>query len=65
VDECRAAIGLVEQSAPIMHGTLRENITYGKPEATDTEIRRAVELSGLSDLVCRLPAGLDSLGAVL
>ncbi|MEV4049692.1 ABC transporter ATP-binding protein [Amycolatopsis sp. NPDC049688] len=60
VDECRAAIGLVEQSAPIMHGTLRENITYGKPEATGTEIRRAVELAGLADLLDRLPAGLDT-----
>ncbi|WIX90411.1 ABC transporter ATP-binding protein [Amycolatopsis sp. DG1A-15b] len=60
VDECRAAIGLVEQSAPIMHGTLRENITYGKPKATDTEIRRAVELAGLADLLDRLPAGLDT-----
>ncbi|MEV6823328.1 ABC transporter ATP-binding protein [Amycolatopsis sp. NPDC051102] len=60
VAECRAAIGLVEQSAPIMDGTLRENITYGRPEATDAEIRRAVELASLDGLVRRLPAGLET-----
>ncbi|MEV6877480.1 ABC transporter ATP-binding protein [Amycolatopsis sp. NPDC051128] len=60
VDECRAAIGLVEQSAPIMAGTLRENITYGKPEAADAEIQRAVELASLTGLVRRLPAGLET-----
>ncbi|SHF62258.1 ABC transporter ATP-binding protein [Streptoalloteichus hindustanus] len=60
VEECRASISLVEQSAPVMHGTLRENITYAKPEATDAEIARAVELASLEGLVQRLPEGLDT-----
>lgn len=60
VDECRRAISLVEQSAPVMHGTLRENIVYAKPEAEDAEIARAVELASLQGLVQRLPQGLDT-----
>ncbi|WP_253668449.1 ABC transporter ATP-binding protein [Streptoalloteichus tenebrarius] len=60
VEECRAAISLVEQSAPVMHGTVRENITYAKPDASDAEIARAVELASLDDLVRRLPQGLDT-----
>jgi len=60
VDECRRAISLVEQSAPVMHGTLRENIVYAKPGADDAEIARAVELASLESLVSRLPQGLDT-----
>ncbi|SEG96909.1 ATP-binding cassette, subfamily C [Saccharopolyspora kobensis] len=60
VDECRAAISIVEQSAPVMHGSLRDNITYAKPDATAAEVDRAVRLASLEDLVARLPQGLDT-----
>ncbi|MFI5779508.1 ABC transporter ATP-binding protein [Nocardia sp. NPDC051570] len=60
VAQCRTMIGLVEQNVPLMHGTLRENIVYGKPEATEAEIDRAVELASLRALVRRLPDGLDT-----
>jgi ABC-type multidrug transport system fused ATPase/permease subunit len=56
----RSRMSLVEQTAPVMHGTLRDNITYARPGATDDEIRRVAELAGLDDLLRRLPEGLDT-----
>ncbi|WP_068920603.1 ABC transporter ATP-binding protein [Planobispora rosea] len=56
----RAGIGLVEQDCPIMHGTLRDNLTYAAPDAAADDLRRVIELAGLSGLVARLPQGLDS-----
>ncbi|RKS72186.1 ATP-binding cassette subfamily B protein [Actinomadura pelletieri DSM 43383] len=60
VDECRSRLGLVEQAAPVMHGTLRDNIVYARPNATDADIDRVVELASLGDLVRRLPKGLNT-----
>jgi ABC-type multidrug transport system fused ATPase/permease subunit len=57
---CRGTVGLVEQDAPVLYGTLRDNITYSAPNATDAEIDRAVGLASLGELVDRLPAGLDA-----
>jgi ABC-type multidrug transport system fused ATPase/permease subunit len=56
----RGYIGLVEQHAPVMHGTLRENVTYADPDATDDRIAAAIELANLTELIDRLPDGLDS-----
>ncbi|WP_232544192.1 ABC transporter ATP-binding protein [Streptomyces buecherae] len=60
IDACRSALGLVEQHAPVMHGTLRDNIAYAKPDASAAEIARVVELASLGALVERLPRGLDT-----
>ncbi|MEU6114213.1 ABC transporter ATP-binding protein [Streptomyces sp. NPDC047117] len=57
---CRARIGLVEQDSPVLYGTLRDNLCYGAPHATEAELLRAVELANLGDLLRRLPAGLDT-----
>ncbi|MER7394611.1 ABC transporter ATP-binding protein [Streptomyces sp. NPDC000151] len=57
---CRARIGLVEQDAPVLHGTLRDNLSYGVPQATDAELLRVIEMTNLDELVRRLPAGLDT-----
>jgi ATP-binding cassette subfamily B protein/ATP-binding cassette subfamily C protein len=57
--QCRSRIALVEQNTPVLHGTLRENITYAAPGADEAEIDRVVRLANLGDLVERLPAGLD------
>ena len=61
ISECREQIGLVEQSAPLMYGTLRENITYAFPEAAESEINRVIKLANLDDLIARLPQGLETL----
>ncbi|MER5214067.1 ABC transporter ATP-binding protein [Streptomyces sp. NPDC002838] len=56
----RARAGLVEQHAPVLYGTLRENLTYAVPDAGQDEVDRVVELAHLTDLVDRLPQGLDT-----
>ncbi|MCA1193490.1 ABC transporter ATP-binding protein [Saccharopolyspora sp. 6V] len=58
--DCRARLSLVEQHCPIMHGTLGENIAYGRPDAEPGEIERVVALAALEPLVRRLPHGLDT-----
>ena len=58
--ELRAQIGYVEQDAPVLAGTLRDNLKLGSPDATDAEceqVLRAVNLGGVLD---RDPAGLGA-----
>ncbi|MEU1011683.1 ABC transporter ATP-binding protein [Streptomyces sp. NPDC005890] len=57
-DACRRGIAVVDQTTHVVHGTLRDNITYAVPDATDAEIRRVVELARLEEVVDRLPGGL-------
>ncbi|MFJ9794477.1 ABC transporter ATP-binding protein [Streptomyces sp. NPDC101145] len=56
----RGAIGYVEQDAPVLAGTLRENLVFAAPEATDEEIREVLVRARLDALVERLPEGLDT-----
>ncbi|MBO4275732.1 ATP-binding cassette domain-containing protein [Microbispora triticiradicis] len=58
--ELRAMLGYVEQDAPVLAGTLRENLVFGAPEATGEEIARALARTRLDDLVERLPEGLET-----
>lgn len=56
----RGIIGYVEQDAPVLHGTLRENLLMAAPEATEAELAEIVERARLTELVATLPDGLDS-----
>ncbi|MFI6311526.1 ABC transporter ATP-binding protein [Nocardia fusca] len=56
----RRRIAFVEQGAPIMHGTVRENLTYARPHATEEQIEHAVELAGFTDVLDRLDGGLEA-----
>ncbi|MFE2945148.1 ABC transporter ATP-binding protein [Streptomyces sp. NPDC059255] len=58
--ELRARIGLVEQEAPLMRGTVRENLTYAHPAATESDIAEALAAAHLTDVVDALPQGLDT-----
>ncbi|MEE1938331.1 ABC transporter ATP-binding protein [Streptomyces sp. TRM 70361] len=60
LDELRARVALVEQEAPLMRGTVRENLTYARPDATAGEIREAVEAAHFAEVVDALPGGLDT-----
>ncbi|MGW2420894.1 ABC transporter ATP-binding protein [Streptomyces sp. NPDC001709] len=57
-DACRRGIAVVDQNTHVVHGTLRDNIAYAVPGATEAEIRRVVELARLEEVVDRLPGGL-------
>lgn len=59
-DACRQRIAVVDQNAHVVHGTLRDNIAYAVPDATEAEIRRVVELARLEEVVARLPGGLSA-----
>jgi ABC-type multidrug transport system fused ATPase/permease subunit len=56
----RAQIGLVEQHSPLLFGTVRDNLTYAAPEAGEDQIQAVLELANLTELVARLPRGLDA-----
>jgi ATP-binding cassette subfamily C protein len=58
--ELRAAIGYVEQDAPVLSGTLRENITFGAPPVGADELQQALATTRLTGLVAGLPDGLDT-----
>ncbi|MFE9022646.1 ABC transporter ATP-binding protein [Streptomyces sp. NPDC007808] len=59
-DACRRRIAVVDQNTHVVHGTLRENITYAAPDAPEAEVRRVLALARLEELVERLPGGLDA-----
>eukprot|EP01082_Thalassiosira_pseudonana_P012039 g10533.t1.1.5e17418b g10533 g10533.t1 contig4:2058920-2061102(+) len=57
----RSNIGVVAQDTVLFHASLRDNITYGKEDATEEEIWDAVRTSALEPLVKSLPNGLETL----
>lgn len=57
----RASIGYVEQDAPLLAGTLRDNLVFAAPDATDDDIRSVLARVRLDTLVDSLPNGLDTL----
>lgn len=61
LSELRSVIGYVEQDAPVLAGTLRENLVFSAPGATDDDIRAVLARTRLDTLVDRLPHGLDTL----
>jgi ATP-binding cassette subfamily B protein len=57
----RHYIAYVSQEPILFHRTLRENIAYGKPDATDDEIRSAAEKANAIDFIEILPKGFDTI----
>jgi ATP-binding cassette subfamily B protein len=53
----RAALGVVPQDTVLFNDSLEYNIAYGRPSASESEVREAARLARLSDLVTRLPDG--------
>jgi ATP-binding cassette, subfamily B, bacterial len=60
-DSLHDRIGVVSQEAHMFHDSIRGNLLYAKPSATDGEIDRAVEDAQIGELVAALPDGLDTL----
>ncbi|KAF3456698.1 hypothetical protein FNV43_RR01352 [Rhamnella rubrinervis] len=57
----REKIGLVSQEPVLFATTIRENISYGKENASEEEIRTAIELANAAKFIDKLPKGLDTL----
>ena len=55
-----SAIGYVLQTPHLFSGTVRENLLYGNPNATEEEIRRALELVSATEVVDRMEKGIES-----
>lgn len=60
-NDLRRSLGLVLQETNLFTGTVRENICYGKTEATDEEVKAAAILAGADDFISRLPKGYDTM----
>ena len=58
--DLRAAIGVVSQEAHLFHDTIRANLLYARPAATDAELVAALEQAQLGDLFATLTNGLDT-----
>jgi ATP-binding cassette subfamily B protein len=59
-DELRAQIGYVEQDAPVLAGSLRDNLLIGKPDATDKELKAVLGEVNLTDVLKRDKRGLNA-----
>ena len=56
----RNKIGMVQQDVYLFDGTIRENIAYGKPDATDEEIKEAARRANMDDFIMQLPKQYDT-----
>jgi len=59
-ESLRNSIGVVQQEVYLFSGTIRENIEYGKPGATDEEIMDAARRAGADEFIEKLPDGYDT-----
>jgi len=57
----RQAMAVVGQDVFLFHGTVRDNIAYGRPDADDEEIRRAAEIAEAQTFIEDLPEGYDTI----
>lgn len=60
-DDLRSHIAYVPQEPMLFHRSIRENIAYGRPEASDEEVVAAAKQAEAHDFISRLPKGYDTL----
>ena len=58
--DLRAQIGYVEQDAPVLAGSIRDNLLIGKPDATDAELKKVLKEVNLTDVLKRDKRGLEA-----
>jgi ABC-type multidrug transport system fused ATPase/permease subunit len=56
----RAQLGIVPQEGYLFSGTVRENVSFGRPQASDEEVRDAAKAVGAHEFICALPKGYDT-----
>ena len=54
-------VGMVTQESYLIHDTIRENLRYGRPDATDDELVAAAQAAAIHDHIISLPAGYDTI----
>jgi ATP-binding cassette subfamily B protein len=60
LDEINATVGVVTQDSHLFHDTIRANLLFAKPDATDDEIERALVSAQIADMIAALPLGLET-----
>jgi ATP-binding cassette subfamily B protein len=55
-----ATVGVVSQETYLFHATVRENLRFAKPEATDEEVERAARVAAIHEMIAALPEGYDT-----
>ncbi len=60
LDDLRGAIGLVSQDVFLFHGSVRDNIAYGRPSASRAEVERAARFAEAEEFILELPEGYDT-----
>lgn len=60
-ESLRRTVGTVQQEVCLFNGTIRDNIRYGSPDASDEEVERAAACADLHDFILSLPQGYDTL----
>ena len=61
LDDLAGVVGVVSQETYLLHTTIRENLRYAKPAATDAEIERAARAAQIHELIAGLPDGYDTM----
>jgi ABC-type multidrug transport system fused ATPase/permease subunit len=61
IDSLRGQIGYVLQDTALFYGSIRENIAYGRPDATEEEIIEAAKLSNAHEFILSMPHGYDTI----
>jgi ATP-binding cassette subfamily B protein len=56
-----AAVGVVSQETYLFHATVRENLRFAKPDATDEEVEQAARAAQIHELIASLPSGYDTM----
>ncbi len=60
LDSLAATVGMVSQETYLFHATIRENLRFARPDATDAEIEEAAQAAQIHDLISSLPDGYDT-----
>ena len=61
LDQLHQSVSMVLQDVFLFHGTIRENILFGRPDATEEEVSRAAEIANAAEFIDRMPNGYDTL----
>jgi len=60
LESLRSQLGVVPHEPFLFHGSIRDNVSFGRPDASEDEVLEACRSVGLDEVVARLPQGLDS-----